>query len=66
MKIKRAIYFVFALSGAAFLFLSGSFRVKELGLALGFSLLMLGLYGLSKRTLPTEGESTNTNGDAGL
>lgn len=66
MKIKHAIYFVIAMAGAAFLFLSNTFRVKELGLALGFSLLMLGLYGLSRRNLPADREPTNTDGDEGL
>jgi uncharacterized protein (DUF58 family) len=66
MKIKHAIYFVCALAGAAFLFLSNTFRIKELGLALGFSLLMLGLYDLSKRNLPAGRETTKTEGDETL
>lgn len=48
MKTKRTIYFILAVSGTVLLFASAAFEIREVGLALGFSLLMLGLYGISK------------------
>ena len=50
MKIKAPIYFAAALAGALALFLGPGLLGRELGLATGFTLLMFGLYGLSRRT----------------
>jgi hypothetical protein len=48
MKTKRGIYYILVFAGAGLLFLASSFSFSEVGLALGFALLMAGLYGLSK------------------
>lgn len=48
MKIKRGIYYVLVLAGGGFLFLASGFALPEIGLALGFVLIMAGLYGLSR------------------
>ncbi len=48
MKINRGFYYFSVLAGATLLILSSGFRVVEVGLALGFVLLMAGLYGLSR------------------
>lgn len=48
MKIKLLIYFAAALAGVLALFLGPELIGKELGLAVGFTLLMFGLYGLSR------------------
>ena len=58
MKTKRPINYVLIIAGAGCLFLSASFPFKEIGLAVGFALLMAGLYGLSRNggTTKTEDE----------
>ena len=50
MKIKAPIYFASALAGVLALFLGPELLGREVGLAIGFTLLMFGLYGLSRRT----------------
>ena len=47
MKIKRLFYYSAVLGGAILLIFSSSFGVPEYALALGFALLMAGLYGLA-------------------
>lgn len=59
MKIKAPIYFASVLAGALALFLGPGLVGKELGLAAGFTLLMFGLYGLSRRTTAEEPDSHN-------
>ena len=59
MKIKAPIYFAAALAGALGLFLGPDLLGRELGLAAGFTLLMFGLYGLSRRTDHHEPEPKN-------
>lgn len=54
MKIKAPIYFAAALAGALALFLGPDLLGRELGLAVGFTLLMFGLYGLSRRSTAEE------------
>ena len=49
MKIKPPIYFAAALLGVAALFLAPQWLGREVGLALGFALLLFGLYGMSSR-----------------
>ena len=62
MKIKRAIYYVLVLAGGGFLFLASNFALREIGLALGFVLIMAGLYGLSRSNKPPD-EALNTEED---
>ncbi len=57
MKIKRGIYYALVLAGGGFLFLASSFALPEIGLALGFALLMAGLFGLSRSNKPSDGAS---------
>lgn len=47
MKIKRGFYYSAVLVGAILLIFSSVFGVPEFALALGFILLMAGLYGLT-------------------
>lgn len=47
MKIKRGFYYGAVLVGAILLIFSSGFGVPEFALALGFALLMAGLYGLT-------------------
>ncbi|MEJ2584527.1 MAG: hypothetical protein P8Z38_05615 [Robiginitalea sp.] len=47
MKIKRGIYYGSALGGATLLIFSSAFEIPELSMAVGFALLMAGLYGLT-------------------
>ena len=47
MKIKRSIYYSAVQGGAILLIFSSVFGVPEFALALGFALLMAGLYGLT-------------------
>jgi hypothetical protein len=47
MKIKRGFYYSAVLGGAILLIFSSMFGVPEFALALGFVLLMAGLYGLT-------------------
>ena len=49
MKTKRGISYVLVLAGGTLLFLASSFSFREAWLALGFALLMVGLYGLTQR-----------------
>ena len=55
MKIKRGFYYSAVLGGAILLIFSSAFGVPEFALALGFVLLMAGLYGL---TLGSTGATT--------
>ena len=48
MKIKRLFYYSAVLGGAILLIFSSGFGVPEYALALGFALLMAGLYGLTR------------------
>ena len=57
MKIKPPIYFAAALAGVAALFLAPSWLGQELGLALGFALLLFGLYGMT-RSIPSGQDET--------
>ena len=54
MKIKKGIYYALVLMGGGFLFLASGFAYPEIGLALGFVLIMAGLYGLSRSNKPRE------------
>ena len=63
MKINRGIYYILVLAGAFLLFTASFFAFREVGLALGFSLLMAGLYGLSRQRNSTEGDSPSTEED---
>ena len=57
MKTKRAIYYILVIAGACLLFASSAFSSREVGLAMGFILLMGGLYGLSRSAGSPEGDS---------
>ena len=61
MKIKRGFYYSAVLGGAILLIFSSGFEVPEFALALGFALLMAGLYGLTlgSRAATTEEKKTN-------
>jgi len=48
MKIKRGFYYSAVLAGAILLIFSSGLGVPEYALALGFALLMAGLYGLTR------------------
>jgi hypothetical protein len=63
MKINRGINYTLVLAGAVLLFFASSFEFQEVGLALGFILIMAGLYRLSQRSTPLD-ESTNPKEDA--
>ena len=61
MKIKRSFYYGAVLGGATLLIFSSGFEVPELAMALGFALLMAGLYGLTlgNRAPDTKGTQSN-------
>lgn len=59
MKIKRGINYALVLAGAILLFYASCFAFREVGLALGFILIMAGLYRLSRKNKPLE-ESINS------
>ena len=64
MKINRSFYYLSALAGAALLILSSAFPVVEVGLALGFILLMAGLFGLSRPGQSPENPQKDTGDGA--
>ena len=47
MKIKRSFYYAASLGGAILLIFSSAFEIPEGAMALGFALLMAGLYGVT-------------------
>lgn len=59
MKIKPAIYFTSALAGVVALLLGPRWIGTELGLALGFTLLLFGIYGISRRVPSRDSENTD-------
>ena len=61
MKIKRSFYYGAVLGGTILLISSSGFQVPELAMALGFVLLMAGLYGLTagRRAPDTKGKNTD-------
>jgi len=61
MKIKRGFYYGSVLGGAILLIFSSSFGIPEFALALGFALLMAGLYGLTLGSGAANTEKENTN-----
>ena len=61
MKIKRGFYYSAVLGGAILLIFSSSFGVPEYALALGFALLMGGLYGLTRGRGASNGSKTETD-----
>ncbi|WP_445384553.1 hypothetical protein ACT6NV_11285 [Robiginitalea sp. IMCC44478] len=64
MKIKQPIYLGFTLLGATCLIAGPSLVRKEFGLAIGFVLLMFGLYGISRSQDTGKAEDTDkSNGN---
>ena len=63
MKINRGIYYFLVVAGTTLLFTASLFEFREVGLALGFSLLMAGLYGLSRqrKSMDENSEATQDN-----
>jgi hypothetical protein len=61
MKIKRSFYYGALLGGAILLIFSSGFEVPELAMALGFILLMTGLYGLTQGGRAPENKESNAN-----
>lgn len=59
MKIKRGFYYGAVLGGAILLILSSGFEIPELGMALGFALLMAGLYGVTLGSRAPDTNGTN-------
>lgn len=61
MKIKRGFYYSGVLAGAILLIFSSGFGIPEYALALGFALLMAGLYGLTLGRGALTGEKNKTD-----
>ena len=58
MKIKAPIYLAAAAIGVLALFMGPRFVGTEIGLAIGFVLVLFGIYGISRKVDP-EGENEN-------
>jgi hypothetical protein len=61
MKIKRSFYYGAVLGGTTLLIFSSGFEVPELAMALGFVLLMAGLYGLNHGRRAPDNNAKNTD-----
>lgn len=62
MKIKPFIYFASAAAGVLALFMGPGWLGSELGLALGFVLLLFGLYGISRGIPSRDADKDQTDG----
>lgn len=61
MKIKAPIYLAAAAIGVLALFLGPRFIGTEIGLAIGFVLLLFGIYGISRKVDPEEEKAKKTD-----
>jgi hypothetical protein len=66
MKIKTGINYAMALTGAILLFAASSMEYAEIGLGVGFALLMAGIYRISLSTGQGPGQSLEDKTDESI